>query len=195
MSRKSQELFRYKYHKKYDIQAIKTEVLKLEEEWLKDTSRQDLFAVHKETVTVFLTDYAFERGLHKPYGGSIREPESVLYKLVEPIIKDLEKLHNGRAGRVIFPKLKAGKKIDGHIDNGDYLDVCRRHHIPIVTNDKVFFAIDQELLNMQEGECWEINNMRYHEVTNDGEKDRIHLLIDIMPNEYIAVSKNQDTMT
>lgn len=186
MSRKSEELFRYKYHKNYDIQAIKNEVLKLEEEWLKDTSRQELFAVHKETTTVFLTDYALEWKLYEPYAGSIREPESLLYKLVEPIIKDLEQLHNGRVGRVIFPKLKAGKKIDGHMDGGDYLDVSRRNHIPIVTNSKVFFAIDKGLLNMHEGECWEINNMRYHEVINDSEEDRIHLLIDIIPNEYIG---------
>lgn len=186
MGRKSQEVFRYKYHKNYDVQAIKNEILKLEKEWFKDTSRQELFAVHKETVTVFLTDYSLEWQLHDGYAGTIREPDSVLYKLVEPIIKDLEKIHNGRVGRVIFPKLKAGKQIYGHIDGGDYLDVSRRHHIPIITNNKVFFAIDKGLLNMHEGECWEINNMRYHEVINDSEEDRIHLLIDIIPNEYIG---------
>jgi hypothetical protein len=39
---------------------------------------------------------------------------------------------------------------------------------------------------MYEGECWEINNMQYHEVINDSEEDRIHLIIDIIPNEYIG---------
>ena len=184
--RKSLETFRFKYHKNYDVDKIKKEVLKLEEEWLKDTSRQELFAAHKATTTVFLTDYALEWELYEPYAGSVREPESILYKLVEPIIKDLEQMHNGQVGRVIFPKLKAGKTIDAHIDGGDYLDVSRRHHIPIVTNSKVFFAIDQGLLNMYEGECWEINNMKLHEVVNDSDEDRIHLLIDIIPNEYIG---------
>jgi hypothetical protein len=183
---KSQEVFRFKYHKNYDIAEIKNKILKLEEEWMFDTSRQELFDVHKETTTVFLTDYDLDWELHKPYAGTIREPESELYRLVEPIIKDLEKLHNGRVGRVIFPKLKAGKKIDAHVDSGDYLNVSRRHHIPIITNNNVFFLIDNGALNMLEGECWEINNMHLHEVINNSEQDRVHLLIDIIPNEYIG---------
>ena len=38
---------------------------------------------------------------------------------------------------------------------------------------------------MQEGQCWEINNAKNHSVENNGTTDRIHLLIDIMPNEFI----------
>jgi|688.fasta_scaffold432349_2 hypothetical protein len=186
MSRKSQEVFRYKYHKNYDVQAIKNEVFKLEEEWFKDTSRQDFFDVHKETTTVFLTDSGSTWEPYEPYAGSIREPESLLYRLVEPIIKDLEQLHNGKVGKAILTKLKAGKKVNGHTDRGNYLDISRRNHIPITTNNKVFFAIGEGLLNMYEGECWEINNMQYHEVINDSEEDRIHLIIDIIPNEYIG---------
>jgi aspartyl/asparaginyl beta-hydroxylase (cupin superfamily) len=38
---------------------------------------------------------------------------------------------------------------------------------------------------MQSGECWEINNSRPHLVENNSDIDRIHLLIDIMPNEEL----------
>lgn len=184
--RKSEEVFRFKYHKNYDIKEIKDEILKLEEEWFYDTSRQDINYVHKETVTHFLTDFSLDWDIGSKYAGTVRDPDSKLYKLVKPIIEDLESLHNGRVGRVIFPKLMAGKKIDGHIDGGNYLDVARRHHIPIITNPGVFFNIDNGLLNMFEGECWEINNMRYHEVINNSNEDRVHLLIDIIPNECIG---------
>ena len=184
--RKSEEVFRFKYHKNYNIEEIKKEILKLEKKWLEDTSRQESFPVHKETTTVFLTDYASDWDLGDSYMMSIREPESKLWKLVEPIIRDLEKIHNGKVGRAIFPKLSAYKDIDGHVDGGNYLDVSRRHHIPIVTNNGVFFNIDNGILNMFEGECWEINNMRYHKVINQSDQDRIHLVIDIIPNEYIG---------
>ena len=189
MSRKSQETFRFKYHCNYDVSEIKAEIMKLEAEWLTDTSRQDSFDVHKETVTFFLTDFPLLWEAGNPYELTIREPNSKLWSLVQPIIEDLENINNGRVGRAIFPKLKAGKKIDGHTDNASpnaYLDVCRRYQIPIITNPHVYFAIDGGLLNMFEGECWEINNMRWHEVTNNSEKDRVHLLIDIIPNEYIG---------
>ena len=74
MSRKSQETFRFKYHCNYDVSEIKAEIMKLEAEWLTDTSRQDSFDVHKETVTFFLTDFPllWEAGqVFQPYLGSI----------------------------------------------------------------------------------------------------------------------------
>lgn len=183
---KSQEIFKFKYHKTYDVAEIKNKILQIEEKWLEDTSRQELFEVHKETTTVFLADYSLEWDLNSPYAGTLREPDSLLWKLVEPIVKDLENIHNGKMGRVIFPKLSANKDIPAHIDGGDYLDVVRRHHIPIITNDNVFFRVGDETINMAEGECWEINNMKTHEVNNKSSEDRVHLLIDIIPNEYIG---------
>jgi hypothetical protein len=38
---------------------------------------------------------------------------------------------------------------------------------------------------MAEGECWEINNSRPHYVNNFSNVDRVHLLVDIMPNSHI----------
>jgi aspartyl/asparaginyl beta-hydroxylase (cupin superfamily) len=38
---------------------------------------------------------------------------------------------------------------------------------------------------MKEGECWEINNNKIHRVANNSEMDRIHLTIDIIPNQYL----------
>jgi hypothetical protein len=183
---KTEENFKFKYHKNYDITEIKNKILEIEEKWTEDTSRQELFQVHKETTTVFLADYPLEWELNSGYVGTVREPDSLLWKLVEPIVKDLEIIHNGKAGRVIFPKLPANKNIPAHTDGGDYLDVVRRHHIPIITNNNVFFRTGDETLNMAEGECWEINNMKNHEVNNKSNQDRVHLLIDIIPNQYIG---------
>jgi hypothetical protein len=39
---------------------------------------------------------------------------------------------------------------------------------------------------MGTGECWEINNSRTHFVNNGSKIDRVHLLIDIMPNIEIG---------
>jgi hypothetical protein len=35
------------------------------------------------------------------------------------------------------------------------------------------------------GECWEINNQQMHSVINDSDEHRIHLIIDIVPNEIL----------
>ena len=38
---------------------------------------------------------------------------------------------------------------------------------------------------MKVGECWEINNSLLHSVENNGKTERIHLLVDILPNKFI----------
>ena len=55
-------------------------------------------------------------------------------------------------------------------------------HIPIITNDKVVFAVGGQEKYMQVGELWEINNELVHTVANHGDEDRIHLIIDWVPN-------------
>ena len=62
----------------------------------------------------------------------------------------------------------------------------RRHHVPIITSEQTLFGVGTEKINMLEGECWEINNTRFHSVENDSDIDRVHLLIDIMPNSEIG---------
>ena len=183
---KIHEDFRLRYLKNYNISEIQSEIYKLEEEWLEDTHRQEIFEEHKETVTYFLTDYSLEWKIGDTYPGSVRNPESQLYSLVKPIIEELEQFHDGRVGRTIFPKLSANKNIKGHCDGGEYLSVVRRHHIPIITNPDVWFNVGKGWVNMFEGECWEINNRKWHEVSNESDKDRVHLLIDIIPNKAIG---------
>jgi hypothetical protein len=36
------------------------------------------------------------------------------------------------------------------------------------------------------GEIWEIDNTREHEVQNLGNEDRVHLIVDIIPDVFIG---------
>ena len=62
---------------------------------------------------------------------------------------------------------------------------CHRIHVPIITNDEVVFSVGGEELNMREGEMWEINNATLHAVENRSEQDRIHLIVDWVPNSTV----------
>lgn len=82
-------------------------------------------------------------------------------------------------------KLGAGAEIKPHRDHElGYEDGYFRLHIPIVTNNKVRFVLDGELLTMRPGECWYTNVNFVHSVSNLGDSDRIHLVIDGIRNEW-----------
>jgi aspartyl/asparaginyl beta-hydroxylase (cupin superfamily) len=45
--------------------------------------------------------------------------------------------------------------------------------------------VNKETINMLEGNLYEINNTKWHNVKNESSDNRIHLIVDIMPNDYV----------
>ncbi|PIQ48630.1 MAG: aspartyl beta-hydroxylase [Cytophagales bacterium CG12_big_fil_rev_8_21_14_0_65_40_12] len=85
-----------------------------------------------------------------------------------------------------FLKLASGSEIKPHKDfDLIFWDGFVRLHVPILTNDKVKFILDGELLNMQPGECWFGDFSKTHSVINEGSSDRIHLVIDCQVNDWL----------
>lgn len=183
---KSKEPFTFKNHGTYDIEPIKGIISSFTDEWFQNTERQATFKEHKTTLTYFLAWYPLSWNPGEPYVGTISNPESKLWPHVLPLIQGLEKLHDGRVGRVILPKLEANTAITKHTDQGGYLSVVRRHHIAVITDPKVKFIVGQDEKYLEPGVIWEINNMKMHRVINDSSIDRVHLLIDIIPNKAIG---------
>lgn len=184
--RKTLEDFNFKKHNSYNVKEISEYIDGFSTEWFMNTSRQDNYYVHKDTNSYF----AYTANLQWKSGDEFvvkqTSTNKKLLELLEPIISDLEKIHDGVRGMVLLIKLKAGQDIAPHFDAGDYLMLSRRNHIPVVTSDSVFFGVGDDRVKMGTGECWEINNSRTHYVNNGSEIDRVHLLIDIMPNTEIG---------
>lgn len=87
---------------------------------------------------------------------------------------------------VRFLKLASGSEIKAHKDYDlVFWDGFVRLHIPIITNKKVRFMLDGEMLNMKPGECWFGDFSKTHSVVNEGESDRIHLVIDCQVNDWL----------
>ncbi len=83
-------------------------------------------------------------------------------------------------------KLKARSSIKRHQDfNLGYEDGEVRLHVPIITDPRVEFYVDEQLVPMQVGECWYTNVNLTHHVENAADIDRVHLVIDCVVNEWL----------
>jgi hypothetical protein len=184
--RKQLEDFNFKKYTNYSVDAIKNHIDSFSEEWFINTSRQDKHYVHKDTNSYFVYTANLNWKEGQEFVVEKTSNDAELINLLEPIISDLERIHKGVRGMVLLIKLKAGQDIAPHHDSGDYLMLSRRNHIPVVTSDSVFFGVGDDRVKMATGECWEINNSRTHYVNNGSKIDRVHLLIDIMPNTEIG---------
>jgi hypothetical protein len=183
---KTLEDFNFRKHNSYDIEKIKKHIDGFSDEWFINTQRQEAAPVHKHTNSYFVysTDLLWKK--ENDFSIETTSKDPVLLELLEPIILDLEKIHNGTRAMVLLIKLKSEQHIQPHRDVGDYLVLSRRNHIPIITSDDVYFGVMNQTINMKPGDCWEINNSKPHYVDNRSTIERVHLVIDIMPYEEIG---------
>jgi aspartyl/asparaginyl beta-hydroxylase (cupin superfamily) len=169
--------YNFKYLGNLNIKNIKKNVLDIpEEEWNKFEFRQKTYEVHKNTRTIPIIFDIDSRSTNPTYLSN-----SELYKEELNYLKNLflNKLGNGFIIRAILVKLKNNSLINPHIDSGHSLSISNRMHIPVITNEKVFFQVGDEIKIFKEGEIWEINNTgKLHSVENNSNEDRVHLIID-----------------
>lgn len=97
--------------------------------------------------------------------------------------------------------LKPNATIKEHRDIGlCYEQGEARIHIPLQTNPHISFLLAGETMTLQEGECWYMNFDLPHQLANNGDTDRIHLVIDCIVNEwftstFLSGNSNQITYT
>ncbi len=166
--------------KDFDVQKIAKKIAQVpEEKWL-ESERERRFDVHRDTQALVLIH--FEDKLHSE--PDIRDHYLEFEDEIQPLLNHIGKFYhdNGFPVRILFARLRSGGEIPEHTDSGYSLLNCHRIHVPIITNEKAAISVGGEEKNMQVGNVYEINNGLTHAVENKGDEDRIHLIIDWMPN-------------
>lgn len=164
--------FNFKFYGSVDVKQIQEKTIGLD--WDSYDFRQKAYTVHSRTKTVPLIWDEKKQG--KVYWDTYQLFKEDLTK-IENFLN--ENLGQGEIETAILINLPSKKNIDRHYDKGVYFQSFNRIHIPIITNEKCLFEIDGEVKNLKEGEVWEINNdAKPHSVENQGDEDRIHLLLD-----------------
>lgn len=88
-------------------------------------------------------------------------------------------------GRSRLMGLAPGAVVPEHVDVGYYWRTHIRIHIPVITNPGVAFSCDRETVHMAPGECWLFDSFCLHNVRNDGDQKRVHLVLDTVGGEKL----------
>ncbi len=97
-----------------------------------------------------------------------------------PLVFDLaRRVEAARIGRVMLTRLEPGKSIDAHVDGGAYSASFDRYHIVVQANPGCHFRAEDEVVQMNTGDVWWFQNRVEHEVKNNSDDDRIHLIVDL----------------
>ena len=158
--------------------------------WIADTSRQERFAVHEDTLAITIlrprSDSFDDDGVRdiilaapemvpviEALGGAVSAASAAL-GLVRP-----------RVTRLLLTRLRGCGRVHPHSDDGRYFDLTHRIHVPIITADEVRFAIENPTTGepgfapMRVGNVVEINNRWTHSVENGSPLDRTVAIFDL----------------
>lgn len=84
-----------------------------------------------------------------------------------------------RLGRCMINRLKSGGRIYPHADSKWHAEYWDRYHIVLQSTPGNTFRCGDEQVWMREGEIWWFQNAIEHEVVNNSDNDRIHLIVDL----------------
>lgn len=113
-----------------------------------------------------------------------------------PQVEELLELLPGSLHRVRLMKLTPnGGELERHTDQVDP-DIgvkngkIMRFHFPLITNDDVVFTMwgvdgEPKSVNMKVGECWYLDIRKPHQAINNGDTDRVHLVVDVEANDKV----------
>lgn len=165
------------------------EINGIEDAWAQSTGRQDKIKVQREALAIPL------RGLRKSAIGDRKRSDvhesrwtggSKRFVLARRFLDEVAREQESILGRAKIVCLPAGKRVYPHIDRGAYYRVRNRYHFVLRSADGSWLKANDEEVRMQEGELWWFDNDQMHEAYNDGDKDRIHMIFDMLPSHRAA---------
>lgn len=90
-------------------------------------------------------------------------------------------------GRIMLTRLPPGGQIHRHADEGAYAERFQRFHVCLDADHGSRFECGDESVHMAPGELWWFNHQIPHQVVNAGERNRLHLIVDMLaPRSRVA---------
>ena len=112
-----------------------------------------------------------EQGFAGPMGATV-------YLERSPYIRQIMETIGATWGRSRLMRLAPGAEVTRHVDIHYYWRTHWRLHIPVVTAPEVLFNCGDMTVHMAPGACWVFDSFIRHDVQNQGDVWRVHLVLD-----------------
>ncbi len=166
-----------------------------ESEWSDGEYLRQQLTLARQTHSIFLKSISTPEFTEILSGRPLKQEDVQDFDIAPVLTADILKLveaalahypSGGVITRIQLARMRAGARINPHIDNSAMLKIAHRLHVPITTNAGVKFSIGGAIMHMPAGEMHELNNRVTHSVENTGQEHRIHLIVD-----YLSPNHNQ----
>ena len=164
----------------FDVSSLAELVSKLPDKlWeIEDERKENKFSVFHHTQHII---FRFCPGNQDPRNFYSTPIWSVWKNKLQPLLEKICEPYgykNITFSKVMLARLLAGHEIDRHVDGAGSNLVTHKIHVPLQTNPKATFTIEEDTRHLQYGSAFEVNNIARHAAANLGEEHRIHLIFE-----------------
>jgi hypothetical protein len=159
------------------------------EEWFHEiTIRQDFIgSAHHATQCIFLRgpdDFLSFFALPSRDYPRLADCIDALQPILTPLLEATECCD---LGRVMIARLPPHKWLDWHRDEGDYAAHYSRFHCVLTDNARCRFEAGDDIMTSDPtrvGNWFWFNHRVPHSASNDGDTDRLHLIVDLVSPHF-----------
>ncbi len=155
------------------------------QEEINQFKKEDYYDIYNPSV---MLETLWSKHLIKPVGGPDEIPEFLPNEALQkcPYLLSVLETFQCRKETFRIHTLEPKASIRPHKDLGySFEQGLVRIHIPVRTNDNVYLLVNGERIKMNAGECWYCNFNEIHEVKNNSDEPRIHLIMDCVVNDWL----------
>ena len=168
----------------FDVKAMQSELSTAASEW--QPHFNNFYYDGSWTVLALRSPGGSYKNIIPDMMGNNNEYQDTIYMEHFASVKKLLSGLNCRILAARFLNLQAGAVIKQHRDNELAFEKGEaRLHFPVITNPGIEFYCEDERIFLLEGECWYLNANLPHRVSNNSDKDRIHLVVDCSVNNWL----------
>lgn len=172
---------------KFDVERMTAELQKLRDtEWL---GHYDPGLATDWTAIPLVSVGGHVEGVESQMVGSYADMERTAFVDQLPYFRQILDAFKCPQGRIRITRLNSGTVIALHRDIDDEVANLAfdqvRLHIPIITNDDVYFWVGGDIIRMRPGRLYYVNFSKKHYVHNGGETPRYHLVLDLKVNDWL----------
>lgn len=190
-----------------DIGTLRQQVDELtDEQWAAYALRRKRDEAHRDTQTIGLVFDPDLRHSHPTRLPALDIFHDAIYPALALVAGYYENSGKGKALteefglgyfiRATLVRVMAGGSIGARQDDEFSLTHSHRVHLPIVTDDRIFFIVGKETRVLPAGELYEVNNRRLNSVHNDSSENFVQLVLDfVLPGEQCCCGKRRHPET
>lgn len=162
-----------------DVGPLLMELHRQPELWNQHRERKDSAGTpHSEMSDIWLRHAKSREEFQTPHFARWYPAYSKLPSVRKLIFDSMARANASHLGGVLITRIPPGGKIDAHTDKGWHPEFYNcKWYVVLASNPRCVFRVEDERVVMDVGDVWWIDNTKEHDVINDGDTERMTLII------------------